>query len=494
MELSPENHAEYKKTRAAIRRMDDELARIDKRRDELLAELSVLEQRQEALAFRRFSAAASIAPIGFLPTELLGHIFAFGSSVDPTSFPYLVSHVCRKWRQVAIFTPALWSYIPLHNDRCFLKSQIRLERSRAIPIDIIYDYSLDNTAMSVYDVVGMMEFLAPFAPRWRSISLRFASTANLQIALLNCREDTPILEKIELESADSILDFTYMLEEEFLGGNTTALCTLKLRNAYLNRTPELLSNVTSLNLSAMSELPGLTWSVLAIIPLHHLTLEDLGQFGPEDVGYPLATLPALQTLTLKLVSEFVVLQTLFCIDMPILTQLTIASINRYRTFPWSHSRNVELSRRLPSLRHLAVRFGSFTHITFEHILRIMPGLFGLELEGWVPDDALFFTMTRSSSSYPEDMICPRLQGLTIIRPQRDPSHAVDLFVRSRSGPKGRLPLPLMGWALVADKKPPTEAPGDSDILSDDEVESCITDAVDADMASEMRGSMLWSES
>ncbi|KDQ19636.1 hypothetical protein BOTBODRAFT_184596 [Botryobasidium botryosum FD-172 SS1] len=481
-------------TRAEIARMDDELGDIDRRREELLAELRILDSRRDSVAKLRFASAATIAPIGFLPSELLGHIFMCGTQQDPQSFPHLVSQVSRMWREVALHTPALWSYIELYDDYTYERAQIRMERSRATPLDISYNYGTYTDHMTPFDVVEMMDFLIPFSPRWRSLSLRFASAANLQIALLKCYQHTPILEKLYLETPE--IDAGFLLEvhpADFLGGTIPAIRSLTFRNVYLGCTPALLSHVTYLHLSDIFKLPGLTWSVLASAPLRHLVLDELGEFGSEDITFPLATLPSLQKLILSHVSEFIALQALFCIDMPSLSHLTIISINGHRAFPWSSSRNVELSRRLPSLRHLAVRFGTFSHITFEHILRIMPALVGLEFEGWVPDDALFYTMTMSSSAYSlEDMICPRLQGLTIIRPQRDPSHAVDLFVRSRSGPKGKLPLPLPGWALVGNKRPATEPPqppSESDIYDDDE--SCVvTDAVDTDLASSV-GSASW---
>ncbi|KAK0479820.1 hypothetical protein EDD18DRAFT_1040966, partial [Armillaria luteobubalina] len=56
-----------------------------------------------------------------LPTELLTEMFVWCSSLydrkdsplDPRALPWTLSHVCRKWREVAIAAPEIWSGINL---------------------------------------------------------------------------------------------------------------------------------------------------------------------------------------------------------------------------------------------------------------------------------------------------------------------------------------------------------------------------------------------
>ncbi|KAK0475967.1 hypothetical protein EDD18DRAFT_1366703 [Armillaria luteobubalina] len=65
--------------------------------------------------------AKILSPFRRLPPELLGEIFIWCSSLygkhrrclDPRALHWTLSHVCRKWRSVAVGTPEIWSRIIL---------------------------------------------------------------------------------------------------------------------------------------------------------------------------------------------------------------------------------------------------------------------------------------------------------------------------------------------------------------------------------------------
>ncbi|KAL0957336.1 hypothetical protein HGRIS_001144 [Hohenbuehelia grisea] len=54
------------------------------------------------------------APVSSIPDELLIHIFDIGQTAswqdedEPPRFEVLVSHINRRWRNVALTTPTLW--------------------------------------------------------------------------------------------------------------------------------------------------------------------------------------------------------------------------------------------------------------------------------------------------------------------------------------------------------------------------------------------------
>ncbi|KAF9242336.1 hypothetical protein BU15DRAFT_72865 [Melanogaster broomeanus] len=53
-------------------------------------------------------------PINIIPVDLMAYIFHIGTYFDPEDgidFPFLVSHVCRSWRHLALSTPKLWTTI-----------------------------------------------------------------------------------------------------------------------------------------------------------------------------------------------------------------------------------------------------------------------------------------------------------------------------------------------------------------------------------------------
>lgn len=109
-------------------------------------------------------------PVNALPNELLSCIFALGSEADEHGdndvdeeeetdedasdgesgrrlpFKVLVSHVCRRWRVVAIETSMLWTSLDFAEGPPFDKSRSWLERSKACLLDIELDCTVDEDA------------------------------------------------------------------------------------------------------------------------------------------------------------------------------------------------------------------------------------------------------------------------------------------------------------------------------------------------------------
>lgn len=89
-------------------------------------------------------------PFDWLPPELLVHIFVFAtldslypiqSPLDTT--PLNISHVCQRWRNIALSTPTLWRRIVLTPSDLLPLASIRpstqffLDRSKGIPPDVL---------------------------------------------------------------------------------------------------------------------------------------------------------------------------------------------------------------------------------------------------------------------------------------------------------------------------------------------------------------------
>ena len=111
-------------------------------------------------------------PVNALPNELLSSIFVLGSEAEELGgndagdeeeaeegasegedrrrlpFKVLVSHVCRRWRRVAVETPMLWTFLDFAEGPPFDKSQTWLERSKRCPLDIELDCTVDEDASS----------------------------------------------------------------------------------------------------------------------------------------------------------------------------------------------------------------------------------------------------------------------------------------------------------------------------------------------------------
>lgn len=88
-------------------------------------ELSALSQKRKALLALIRDYETAIAPIRFLPTDILQHIFLLtlpddrNPAMSVGESPLLVSQVCSTWRQAAHTAPRLWSrlHIPLIHSR-----------------------------------------------------------------------------------------------------------------------------------------------------------------------------------------------------------------------------------------------------------------------------------------------------------------------------------------------------------------------------------------
>ena len=148
---------------------------IDPNDEEIRVILSLEESLRREVARRkaRFVPPTSGTPINALPNELLSYIFTLGSGAEEQGdgsddgedgegdddddeedsmdenrkqlpFKVLVSHVCSRWRTVAIETSTLWTFLDFAEGPPFDKSRTWLERSKGCLLDIELDCTVDE--------------------------------------------------------------------------------------------------------------------------------------------------------------------------------------------------------------------------------------------------------------------------------------------------------------------------------------------------------------
>ncbi|KAJ1311267.1 hypothetical protein OPQ81_009765 [Rhizoctonia solani] len=129
-------------------------------------------------ALKAIEAVQSQEPdINRLPPELLSKFFEFLSEEQDGAIVQL-SHVCKHWRQVALFSPRAWSKItadmsPSANDPRVERALAYLARSGACPVDVQVIASYGDS----YDQSnGVMEALYSHIPRWRSFSFHCSNS------------------------------------------------------------------------------------------------------------------------------------------------------------------------------------------------------------------------------------------------------------------------------------------------------------------------------
>ncbi|KAF9041018.1 hypothetical protein BDZ89DRAFT_331671 [Hymenopellis radicata] len=163
-------------TPAALEALDLKIAQAR----ELLENL--LSARQHAQS--HFEDAKSLLhPMRSIPNELLAKIFSHCimksykskdlDALDPRAAPWQLSGVCRRWRNLAINLPQLWTHLLLDFDKqrghitgrqCAYKVGLFGERSRGFPMSVYLGSTMDD--VTNYPVLPSLEVSIP---RWESL-------------------------------------------------------------------------------------------------------------------------------------------------------------------------------------------------------------------------------------------------------------------------------------------------------------------------------------
>ncbi|KAJ7887382.1 hypothetical protein B0H13DRAFT_892533 [Mycena leptocephala] len=178
---------------------------------------------EKALAEKRIDAYKY--PVLTLPNEITSEIFVHFLPVYPRFppltgilSPTLLTQICRRWREIALGTPALWRAIVLLDEPDDIPpehqadiSHVWLSRSGRCPLSISLDENYDGNAVHLLAVV------VPHRERWEYLKLRVSSSLPPTIA-----GPMPLLHH---------LDFKV---REFVGTNAVLLELPLLRTAILN--------------------------------------------------------------------------------------------------------------------------------------------------------------------------------------------------------------------------------------------------------------------
>ncbi|THH17890.1 hypothetical protein EUX98_g9043, partial [Antrodiella citrinella] len=149
-----------------------------------------------------------------IPVELLSRIFIIGWQEDPdpddiptsqVTFEARVSHVCHRWRDVALQCPVLWSLIHLRTKPHMERARIYLNRNRAHLIDVHVDTCSQEEHLPAFTLFRdefdpVFDILVPHIDRWRSLHLKvrdLACKAGARKVLSTCG-GAPHLETLHL--------------------------------------------------------------------------------------------------------------------------------------------------------------------------------------------------------------------------------------------------------------------------------------------------------
>lgn len=163
---------------------------LDQERKRLISEATIRHSTIQQLASEAaelLAAHNAITPAAALPPELLSSIFAYlhGSMGIGTDLVQ-ATHVCKRWRAIALQDPFLWTSFPLHNILCV---RTCLARSRDRPISLF----LTATMPSSMELV-----LARVTRRIGSLYITTPDTGDIERLLKRLSRPAPLLETLHI--------------------------------------------------------------------------------------------------------------------------------------------------------------------------------------------------------------------------------------------------------------------------------------------------------
>ncbi|KAI3621720.1 hypothetical protein WG66_016718 [Moniliophthora roreri] len=164
-----------------VKDVEKELTSYQAEIDKLTASLEFLKHKRDGARNRLLQYRSSLSPVHRLPPEVLQHIFGMIGNhlLKPSKTPdaLAVSATCGRWRDVAISTPFLWSFISINfarwkrNYRVLVSfTQLFMERSRSCPLELALDFQEIDVVSD--EMVPSLKNLVLHSNRWRSLKLR----------------------------------------------------------------------------------------------------------------------------------------------------------------------------------------------------------------------------------------------------------------------------------------------------------------------------------
>ncbi|KAJ2925621.1 hypothetical protein H1R20_g11472, partial [Candolleomyces eurysporus] len=165
--------------------------------------------------------------IDALPVELLTRIFTLGAGFNylyedspfllkpnqdyyppPSSFQLLVSHVCQRWRTIALRTSSLWTTLHLREPVHLARASAYLERCSTTStylLDILVDTvaveeHIEGVTLCREEIVEVFDLIIPHVRHWRSFHLKIRDNeCKLQARhYLSTCGPAPLLETLQL--------------------------------------------------------------------------------------------------------------------------------------------------------------------------------------------------------------------------------------------------------------------------------------------------------
>ncbi|KAK7030532.1 F-box domain-containing protein [Favolaschia claudopus] len=208
------------KTGAPLTRLDDEIARTRRHLQDLQG------RRAELWSFRERNRGV-LSPLRRVPSEVLGEIFQWALPLPQeiryrddfkiSDSPWNLTHVCRRWRDVAISKASLWSLVVIkygdhvNSSRLYPLPMVETQIERAQSHSLRIHFYGDEDAKSEPQI-QVLECLMRYMSRWEELSIGL--TSFLYPILERTGGHLPVLRRLWIE--------WLRLESQQSGGPITA--------------------------------------------------------------------------------------------------------------------------------------------------------------------------------------------------------------------------------------------------------------------------------
>jgi len=207
---------------------------------------------------QRKEVQAQNALINWLPPEILTQIFvAFvASDAEETQYPSVIlSHICMKWRIIALSTPDLWSRIILRGSDGEEMTRAFLSRSGDALLEV--DFAPLSEPAECWQVRDFIDMVSPHFKRCESFSFQCQSPASFS-PILRFLDDFsnafPRLQRLSISSYSSSYLHSSLLARDDLPEPHSLHSNSTLRHLVIQRVPPsnlltgLISNLRKLEL------------------------------------------------------------------------------------------------------------------------------------------------------------------------------------------------------------------------------------------------------
>ncbi len=265
------SEAQYTYLQSVVERGREDMQKLSRRLIRARAIVDYLDGQLELAVTNVEDARTIMHPIRRVNDDVLGMIFQYcvetessQNSIDVRGMPWTLSHVCGRWRSLAMNTGRLWTRVRLDlgRDEAFMGSVgasylISNQLLRAAPFKVdmtIEGYPGDLMVNSVFPV------LVPFSPRIRSLKIKASPSACRFLSV--CKGFFPCLQSLSIRGASyhsPSLETNDMYQDLTLDAFTFApnleclrIRELPLRSFYFASTT--LNSITRFSISLYSQL------------------------------------------------------------------------------------------------------------------------------------------------------------------------------------------------------------------------------------------------